>query len=283
MKNKKKIIFIGGTSRSGSTLLDLILGNNEKSLSLGEIKSIFHPTKRKHLELIHQLKKDKVWSKIIKDGKKKLYDNIIKNYPDKEIFIDSSKDPLWINYFNKSLNEKYDVKNVLIYKKPEELAKSYTKRGYGDTWKDVYINYHKKYNTLIKNYSTIYLGDLLESEETLQKICDKLGIPYHRNMRNYYKQNYPLFYGSETPNKKERIRSENNFNTIIDISVDNRKRFDEVEAILKKRDIHSKGDEVTHNNFRYSVSEILMFKIKRILQSIYFRLKSLMFNYSAFN
>ena len=52
---KKKLVFIGGTARSGSTLLDKIISNDPKVMSLGEIHAIFCPTRKHHfIELERQ-------------------------------------------------------------------------------------------------------------------------------------------------------------------------------------------------------------------------------------
>ena len=55
----KKIIFIAGTSYSGSTLIDLILSNSSNATSVGEIESIFNPVKIHHLKKIEEIKKSK--------------------------------------------------------------------------------------------------------------------------------------------------------------------------------------------------------------------------------
>ncbi len=45
----KKVIFITGTGRSGSTLLDMMLGNDPKGISLGEVVALFRPYRPHHL------------------------------------------------------------------------------------------------------------------------------------------------------------------------------------------------------------------------------------------
>ena len=48
MNDKRRVIFIGSCSYSGSTILDLILGRVENSISMGEVGRIFSPRKREH-------------------------------------------------------------------------------------------------------------------------------------------------------------------------------------------------------------------------------------------
>lgn len=263
-EKRKTIIFIGGTSRSGSTLLDLILGNNDKSMSLGEISSVYHPTKKKHFALIKELNdSDSVWGSIINDKKKHLYDNIIEAFPDIDIFIDSSKDPLWINYFNRKLRGRYDVRNVLIYKKPEELANSFMKRGYGNRWLKTFIHYHRKYNTLINDYFTVYLGDLLKREDVLVELCRTLGVSYHENMRNYYGNNKTIFYGSETPKKKKELDANPKENVDSIISGSTSKKINETYTLLKAKNLLTSKTGKRDEYFTYNKLYILSLKIKR--------------------
>ena len=80
MNYEKKIIFIGGTARSGSTLLDLIITNDPRAMSLGEINALFWPTRKHHFDEISRLKKDSVWPIILTAGAKQLYPNLIKKF-----------------------------------------------------------------------------------------------------------------------------------------------------------------------------------------------------------
>jgi hypothetical protein len=47
----RKLINICGTSYSGSTMLDLIIGNDDKGFSLGEIYAWFRPYRTHHLNI----------------------------------------------------------------------------------------------------------------------------------------------------------------------------------------------------------------------------------------
>lgn len=46
----KKVIFIGGTSYSDSTFLDMILANDPSGFSCGEVLALFHPTRSYHID-----------------------------------------------------------------------------------------------------------------------------------------------------------------------------------------------------------------------------------------
>jgi len=198
----KKIIFVGGTARSGSTLLDLIIANDPKAMSLGEIHALFRPTRKHHFEKLEKLKKDKIWANIIKDGKQNLYFNLIKHFPQFDIFVDSSKDPFWFKYQEKTNNTIAVIKHVLIYKSPEELAKSFIKRGKNFKWIRAYKRYHKKYFALIDASAIISYKELIENNKSLKKLCEKIGIKYFEGKINYWEMTHPTFFGSNSVKSK---------------------------------------------------------------------------------
>ena len=47
--SERMVIFVGGTSFSGSTLVDMMLANDPAGLSCGEVYAIFYPYRRHHL------------------------------------------------------------------------------------------------------------------------------------------------------------------------------------------------------------------------------------------
>ena len=68
--NKKKIIYIAGYGRSGSSILALILGQHKKIISLGEIGVIFSALKNKRICTCGQkLETCSYWSQLIKNNK----------------------------------------------------------------------------------------------------------------------------------------------------------------------------------------------------------------------
>jgi hypothetical protein len=137
----KKIVFIGGTSRSGSTILDTIISNNEKAMSLGEIHALLYPYRKHYFEIRNKtIESDTRWKKIIEDGENKLFTNLIKLFPKYDVFVDSSKNPYWIKKHVQILDDKdIDYFNILIYKTPYEIADSFYKRGldWRLSWKNI--------------------------------------------------------------------------------------------------------------------------------------------------
>ena len=214
MNYEKKIIFIGGTARSGSTLLDLIITNDPRAMSLGEINALFWPTRKHHFDEISRLKKDSVWPIILTAGAKQLYPNLIKKFPRVDIFVDSSKDMFWIKQQNRILNRnKINFRNILIYKDPYEIANSFFKRN--QDWRSTWINYHRKYFTLIDESFVISYKDLVNNSSSLKKLCEWIGIKYFEEKLDYWNKEQKPFFGSSTAkyhlkNKKQKNQINNN-------------------------------------------------------------------------
>ena len=124
----KKIIFIAGTSYSGSTLIDLILSNSSNAASVGEIESIFNPVKSHHLKKIEELKSNPTWGEVLKKGASELYQNL-HNVLDVDLIVDSSKNPAWIRYHIDRLPRDVSYEVVLVFKSLLDFKQSYEKRG----------------------------------------------------------------------------------------------------------------------------------------------------------
>lgn len=203
----KKIIFIGGTARSGSTLLDLILGNDPKAMSLGEILALFRPWRKHHFEKIAELKKDKIWAQILKNGEKNLFDNLVNFFPHIDYFIDSSKEPFWINYHIKKNKGKYDIHNILIFKTPAEFAKSFIKRGRESDWVWNYIHYHRIYLSLIHNFKSFQYKDIFQNNN-IETLCNNIGIPYFETKTEYWNKKQSIFFGSNSVKTEEALSAD---------------------------------------------------------------------------
>lgn len=193
----KKVIFVAGTSYSGSTMLDMTLANDPNGYSLGEFKAIIEPWRKHHFEFREKLLLDQSWQKIIKSPSHELYIRLFEQFPEIDFFIDSSKDPVWI-YKNTSFLQKqginYDV--ILIYKTPEELANSFYKRNILSNWKINYRSYHKKFFSLLKNYYKISYKELLADDEKLKDLCNYLGIEHFHGKKEFWRKEHKTFFGN---------------------------------------------------------------------------------------
>jgi hypothetical protein len=195
----KRIIYIGGTARSGSTLLDMVLSNDPKGMSLGEVVALFRPFRKHHYELRRKLMADTKWKKILKEGEDNLYPNLFHLYPKTEFFVDSSKNPFWIKKQSNIIQkEGANTHQILIYKTPVEFANSLYKRGQGKNWKKSWIQYHRKYFTLIQDFKTISYGDFIKNPEVLERLCNWFGLEFSTAKYRYWEHKSLTFFGSNT-------------------------------------------------------------------------------------
>ena len=90
---EKTVLFVGGTAYSGSTLLDMILANDPKGLSCGEVHAVYHPYRLKHLRLA-ELSDTVDWRAAKRLGAGNLYRHLFEVFPECDFVVDSSKSPL---------------------------------------------------------------------------------------------------------------------------------------------------------------------------------------------
>lgn len=283
----KKLIFIGGTARSGSTLLDLIISNDPKAMSLGEIHALFHPTRKHHFEEIKRVSQSQIWKKILKEGKKNLYANLIKYYPDVDIFIDSSKSTFWYKFHMKNKKDDYDIRNVLIYKTPSELANSFIKRGKQNLWVQIYKKYHRKYFSLIEDFVSISYKDLIIEDKYLEQLCNVLGLEYFKNKKDYWEKKHETFFGSNT------VKSENSHNAtdqlfnqtrqtitydrvnknyleFINKTIEKNPQLIQIENEIRKKDVFHKNINFNSKKLGYNNLYMILFHTKFKLKNFYY-------------
>lgn len=200
----KKIIFVGGNVRSGSTLLNLYLGNQDNALALGELYGLFQPLKKEHTDKISEMKtNDDRWKRIIEGGNKNVYDNIFMEYSEVNVIVDSSKTPFWVEYQTRRNKRKYDVQHILIHKPLEDLAMSFSKRGILDSLERIYVNYHQKWISLFPDTYIVPYKEFVQELDVRKKICSTLGVEFNDSRENIYERTHFNFFGSDSFTKKK--------------------------------------------------------------------------------
>ena len=143
----KLVIFVTGTSYSGSTLLGMLLGSSDKSDCVGEISAMFRPYRKHHINEIKSLKFEKpVWRDILK-SEESLYVKYFEYFSAKDIVIDTSKDLHWIQR-QVRICKKFGIqtKVILSYKDIHDLVLSFEKRNLSK-WRAEY-HFNTFYNQL---------------------------------------------------------------------------------------------------------------------------------------
>ena len=253
MAKVKNVIQVGGTVRSGTTIMSLILANGDNAMSLGEVIHLFFPYRKLHFEKIKELTTDSLWSLIIKDKPENLYNNIFKGFPEIDLIIDSSKDPIWFKKLSKNSN--YNTIQLVTYKSPNDLKNSFIKRKMNN-WKKVYLNYYRRFFTIFPFVSTVSLKKLLNDELYLKELCEFLNISYSSNRLNYWKKNHPNFFGSETV-KQTTIDSKILDDKGVEFNADN--------------EMHILFQKLNQKQFTFSPVDVLYKYPSFILKMLYFK------------
>ena len=199
----KRVIFIGGTSYSGSTFINLMLGNAPDAFSCGEVSFYFRPIKQKYLNPDCSCGNPDctVWPQLKSKGEANLYENIFKMFPHINTIVDSSKNPLWINDMTRNLKDSgIACKNLLIWKSPEEFRLSRAKRGREHGWRRAWINYHRSYFLLVKDFTIVKYSEIAKNPGLLKPLCDCLDIPYHEEQDHYWEKIHHSLYGNSSAN-----------------------------------------------------------------------------------
>ena len=193
----KKVIFIAGTSYSGSTMIDMMLANDPKGYSLGEVYALFYPWRKHHYPQIKETKKEDTWAEILKQHKENIYVKMFELFPEIDFFVDSSKDLLWITENIKYLKRnKIDYEVVLIHKTPEELAGSFYKRNRLEQWTRTYISYHSAFLTLIENFHSVAYKSIITDDQILKDLCLSLQIDYTDIKKEFWAKEHKTFFGN---------------------------------------------------------------------------------------
>lgn len=210
--SKKKVFLITGTGRSGSTLFSLMLGNDERGFSVGEMHALFRPWRPHHLLKGRKCFCDdnccEFWSTVKKGGEKRAYNNIFNKLPDIDFIVDSSKKPLWLkDQLRYAKGENYTVIPILIYKTPLEYAYSLYKRNNLEGWNSAWIGRHVRLLDLLDDFITVKYKELANDPSSkLKSLCEKLGIDCKEGKERFWENQHEHFlFGSDTVKESDHL------------------------------------------------------------------------------
>ena len=195
----KRIFFIAGTSYSGSTLLDLILSNDDNTKSVGEIEALFHPVRQHHLDKVRELKRDPLWSRKLREGPINLYKDLHSALGVSTI-VDSSKNPTWIRFQIDRLPSDITYSVILVHKDLANLKNSFEKRGRLN-WIRVYKNYHSLFFRNIKDFYRLEYKEIPKQTDIFFEVLKKLGVDMEPQRLNFWEQERTNFFGNNNTNK----------------------------------------------------------------------------------
>lgn len=194
------LINVCGTSRSGSTMLDLMLGNGADAFSCGEVCAWFRPWRPHHFEIDCPCGEVPcpVWSRIKAVPEDQFHATVIRELQ-VDFVVDSSKDLCWLVDAQRwAAASGLRTYNVLMWKDPIDLAYSFWKRGYGiDFWRKEFVSYHGKILQVGLPFIAVKYDDLVGNlQPRLAQICSAVGLSYFPGKERFWEEEHHYLFGS---------------------------------------------------------------------------------------
>lgn len=199
-EKEKTLINILAAARSGSTMLDLMMGNDDESFSLGEVNAWFRPFRTHHFEINCHCGNPncKYWDKIKNHKESEFHKQAFQDLQVK-FLVDSSKDLDWVIDSNKwALEQDIRVVNFVIYKPIKEFAHSIWKRDetLREALKRFTLYYSRLMDTRIPAYAINYRTLVENPEEMLKRLCSLTGQNAYPQRKKFWKNEPHHLFGS---------------------------------------------------------------------------------------
>ncbi len=194
------LINIFGAGRSGTTMLDLMLGNDDKSFSLGEVHAWFRPYREHHFKIICSCGQNPCpyWEKIQNISEQEFHKKTFELL-NVDFLIDSSKNLNWgIDNNIWGMHNDIRVYNILLYKNPINYIYSIWKRG-EDVDKAVYryTTYYQRFFQTHLPYVSIEYEELVKNtDDILKQLCKITGQKYFTKKKNFWEKVHHHAFGS---------------------------------------------------------------------------------------
>ena len=194
------LINVCGAGRSGTTMIDLMLGNAKDAFSCGEVYAWFRPWRNHHFQIDCSCSQNNcpIWDGIKKYSEnifhKRLFEEFNLNY-----VVDSSKDLLWVvDNNNWAAQNNMAIINLLVWKDPINLAHSHWKRKQGaNAWRKVFVNYYIKFFQTNLPFVSLSYNELAQNpSEKLKQLCKIVGMEYFPGKERFWEKPHHFLYGS---------------------------------------------------------------------------------------
>jgi hypothetical protein len=196
----RSLLLVAGVSRSGSTMLDLVLGNRPDAFSCGEIYAWYRPFRAHHLAPTcacgRPVGSCPVWGRIGHPRAGALH-HTIAGSTGAAMVVDSSKNLAWIADATRWARRRgMAVQVVVAWRTPRQIAYSYWKRG--DTgWAENLLRYVERLDGLGVGYEVIVADDLIrDPAATLAQFYERLGTGYHVGQERFWEGRFHHLFGS---------------------------------------------------------------------------------------
>ena len=194
------LVNVCGAGRSGTTVIDLMLGNASDAFSCGEVYAWFRPWRRHHFRIVCSCLKDPcpVWE-TIKNLPEKVFHREVFKQLNVNFVIDSSKELSWVIDANRWAGEnRIRTINLVMWKNPISLAYSHWKRGRGlEGWRNTFLDWYKQFFQVGLPFISVYYNDLAANPSgKLKEICRKIGMEYFEGKERFWEKQHHHLFGS---------------------------------------------------------------------------------------
>jgi hypothetical protein len=200
------LINVCGATRSGTTMLDLMLGNAPDAFSCGEVYAWFRPWQRHHFEFDCRCGQNPcpIWEKIKNIPENQFHSTVFKELG-VNFVIDSSKELCWlVDTQEWAVANGITVFKLLLWKNPINLAYSHYKRGGGLTgWYREFVSYYSKFFETGLPFRSVYFNDLVSNpQRKLAETCAAVGMPSFDGKERFWEKQHHHLFGSHSTYKQ---------------------------------------------------------------------------------
>lgn len=194
------LINICGTRWSGTTMLNLMLGNGADAFACGEIAAWFHPFRRHHKQLSCRCGKDPcpVWE-MLRDLPAKAIHARISERTGRPFIIDSSKAQYWIvDSVRWASAEGMPTLAIALWRDPLYMCYGRWRRGMEIMeWRTSFLHYHRRLLSLGIPVCSLQLEDLRNDPAgALKAVCRASGLRWFAGKERYWEGEHHYLFGN---------------------------------------------------------------------------------------
>jgi len=197
--SERRVVFIGGSSYSGSTALNLMLGHGPGCFAAGEVVALFRPTRPHHREPRCGCGDAgcRLWLELRACGEQGWLRELWRRMPELRTAIDSSKSVDWILQQSRALAAAGAApRPLLIWKTPEAFAHSMRKRA-RTGWARDWTRYHLAFLAHFPDALCVSHAALASDPAgVLERLCAALELPYFAGKERYWEEPQHLLFGN---------------------------------------------------------------------------------------
>ena len=250
------LVNVCGTSHSGTTMVDLMLGNSDNAFSCGEACALFRPWRTHHFRISCSCPAGSscpIWN-FVKGCRESGFHGKLFAELQVDFVIDSSKSLSWVIDNNSWASANgISFANLLVWKDPLYLAYSHWKRGDGiSTARNRFVTYYERFLKMGIPFVALSYNELIRDPgNKLKDLCESIGMQYFEGKERFWEKEHHHLFGSrwtrrQVEMRRSTIRAFEEFPKDFlaewgALGVGNDRNIQRIMAILQDSDVSKKG------------------------------------------